>query len=76
MHVDAPVVLLHAASPARRMVVSPWIAALHPANALVLFWAAFTVARGSAAALDGAPGAASQLPVARARKPQLAPGPA
>jgi hypothetical protein len=58
------------------VVVSPWIAAFHPANALVLFWAAFTVARGSAAALDRAPGAASAMPGSAARNPQLAPEPA
>jgi hypothetical protein len=39
-------------------VVSAWIAALHPANAMVLFWASFTVARGSADALARAEGAA------------------
>jgi hypothetical protein len=58
------------------VVVSPWIAAFHPANALLLFWAALTVARGSAAAVNRAPGAASALPAAANHKPRLAPEPA
>ena len=57
------------------LVISPWIAAFHPANALVLFWAALTVARGSAAAVDRAPGAASALRATVDRRPQLAPEP-
>lgn len=55
------------------MVVSPWIAAFHPVNALVLFWAAVTVARGSAAAIARAPGAASALPARPVPQLELAP---
>ncbi len=58
------------------VVVSPWIAAFHPANALLLFWAAFSVARGSAAAVDRAPGAASSVPVPGAARGRLSPEPA
>jgi hypothetical protein len=58
------------------LVVSPWIAAFHPVNALVLFWAAVTVARGSRAAVDRAPGAASAVRSAPAPELVLAPAPA
>lgn len=57
-------------------VVSPWIAALHPANAMLLFWAALSVARGSAAAVDRAEGASSPLPLRGARSRPLVPEPA
>ena len=51
-------------------VISAWIAALHPANALVLFWASLTVARGSAEAVARAEGAA--VPVRRPAVPSRA----
>jgi Family of unknown function (DUF6220) len=49
------------------LVVSPWIAAFHPVNALILFWAAFTVARGSREAIERSEGAAVPVRVARRR---------
>lgn len=58
------------------LVVSPWIAALHPANALLLFWAAFSVARGSGEAVSRAEGAASQLRWAEVGRVALRPEPA
>jgi heme A synthase len=58
------------------LVVSPWIAALHPANALLLFWAAFSVARGSGEAVSRAEGAASELRWVEVGRAALRPEPA
>ena len=58
------------------LVVSPLIAAFHPVNALLLFWASLTVARGSADAVDRSEGAASLLPVTARPRPILRPEPA
>lgn len=53
------------------LVVSPWIAAFHPVNALLLFWAAFTVARGSRQAIERAEGAAVAVRVAPQTFPRV-----